>query len=104
MSLFWRRKIGTRERRGCAHNQTFQAGAAKLPGLFSVLRHSGVRALYINEVPRIDVHIVDSAEAPGGMGEPGTSALPPAIVNAIFAATGVRIRKLPIGKVTVKAG
>ena len=62
------------------------------------------RALYINEVPRIDVHIVDSAEAPGGMGEPGTSALPPAIVNAIFAATGVRIRKLPIGKVAVKAG
>ncbi|MGA8433726.1 MAG: molybdopterin cofactor-binding domain-containing protein, partial [Methyloceanibacter sp.] len=62
------------------------------------------RALYINEVPNIDVHIVDSAEAPGGMGEPGTSALPPAIVNAIFAATGVRIRKLPIGKVAVKAG
>jgi isoquinoline 1-oxidoreductase beta subunit len=62
------------------------------------------RALYINEVPSIDVHIVDSAEAPGGMGEPGTSALPPAIVNAIFAATGVRIRKLPIGKVAVKAG
>src|SRR6476660_8094300 len=62
------------------------------------------RALYINEVPNIDVHILDSAEAPGGMGEPGTSALPPAIVNAIFAATGVRIRKLPIGKVAVKAG
>jgi len=62
------------------------------------------RALYINEVPSIDVHIVDSAEAPGGMGEPGTSALPPAIVNAIFAATGVRIRKLPVGKVAPKAG
>jgi isoquinoline 1-oxidoreductase subunit beta len=62
------------------------------------------RALYINEVPSIDVHIVDSDEAPGGMGEPGTSAIFPAVTNAIFAATGLRIRKLPIGKVAVKAG
>jgi isoquinoline 1-oxidoreductase subunit beta len=44
----------------------------------------------------IDVHIVKSNEAPGGMGEPGTSALPPALTNAIFAATGVRLRKLPV--------
>ena len=44
----------------------------------------------------IEVHIVKSNEAPGGMGEPGTSALPPAVTNAIFAATGVRLRKLPI--------
>jgi isoquinoline 1-oxidoreductase beta subunit len=62
------------------------------------------RALHINEVPMIEVYIVDSDEAPGGMGEPGTSALFPAVTNAIFAATGVRIRKLPIGKVAVKAG
>jgi isoquinoline 1-oxidoreductase beta subunit len=50
----------------------------------------------INEIPVIEVHIVKSSEAPGGMGEPGTSALPPAVTNAIFAATGVRLRKLPV--------
>jgi isoquinoline 1-oxidoreductase beta subunit len=54
------------------------------------------QALRITEIPAIDVHIVQSSEAPGGMGEPGTSALPPAVTNAIFAATGVRLRKLPI--------
>jgi len=46
----------------------------------------------------IEVHLVKSAEAPGGIGEPGTSALAPAVTNAIFAATGKRIRKLPIDK------
>jgi isoquinoline 1-oxidoreductase beta subunit len=50
----------------------------------------------INEIPVIEVHVVQSSEAPGGMGEPGTCALPPAVTNAIFAATGVRLRKLPI--------
>ena len=54
------------------------------------------RALRINEMPEIEVHIVRNGEAPGGMGEPGTCALPPAVTNAIFAATGVRLRKLPI--------
>lgn len=59
------------------------------------------RALFINEAPVIEVHVVDSDEAPGGIGEPGTSALFPAVANAVFAATGVRIRKLPIGKVAL---
>ena len=54
------------------------------------------RVLRINEIPVIEVHIVKSSEAPGGMGEPGTSAVPPAVANAIFAATGKRLRKLPI--------
>jgi isoquinoline 1-oxidoreductase subunit beta len=62
------------------------------------------RALYINEVPEIDVHIVDSLEAPGGIGETGTSALPPAVTNAIFAATGVRLRKLPVNGTLLKSG
>ena len=61
------------------------------------------RALRINEIPAIDVHIVKSTEAPGGMGEPGTSALAPAVTNAIFAATGVRLRKLPIDTSKLKA-
>src|SRR5262249_55318693 len=55
------------------------------------------RMLRINEAPLIDVHLVKSTEAPGGVGEPGTSAVIPAVANAIFAATGKRIRKLPIG-------
>jgi isoquinoline 1-oxidoreductase subunit beta len=54
------------------------------------------RALHINEMPLIDVHIVKSNEPPGGMGEPGTSALVPAVFNAVYAATGVRLRKPPI--------
>jgi isoquinoline 1-oxidoreductase beta subunit len=61
------------------------------------------RALYINEVPSIDVQIVQSNEAPGGIGETGTSALAPAVCNAIFAATGVRLRKLPIDTNKLKA-
>jgi isoquinoline 1-oxidoreductase beta subunit len=54
------------------------------------------RVLRINEAPAIDVHLVASAEAPGGIGEPGTSAVMPAVANAIFAATGKRLRKLPV--------
>jgi isoquinoline 1-oxidoreductase subunit beta len=49
------------------------------------------RALRINEIPAIDIHIIDSQEPPGGMGEPG------------FAATGVRLRKLPIDTSKLKA-
>ena len=54
------------------------------------------RMLRINEAPVVEVHIIKSTEAPGGIGEPGTAAVFPAVVNAIFAATGKRIRKLPI--------
>ena len=55
------------------------------------------RVLRINEVPRIEVRLVKSTQAPGGIGEPGTSCLMPALTNAICAATGKRIRKLPVG-------
>jgi isoquinoline 1-oxidoreductase beta subunit len=54
------------------------------------------RVLRIEEAPQITVEIVKSSEAPGGIGEPGTSALMPAVTNAVFAATGVRLKKLPI--------
>ena len=54
------------------------------------------KMLRINEAPVIEVHIVQNSEPPGGMGEPGTSAIPAAMTNAIFAATGKRLRKLPI--------
>jgi isoquinoline 1-oxidoreductase beta subunit len=52
--------------------------------------------LRMHETPPIDVHIVESGEEPGGVGEPGTAALFPAVTNAIFAATGVRLHELPI--------
>jgi isoquinoline 1-oxidoreductase subunit beta len=60
------------------------------------------QVLRINEAPAIEVHIVQSFEPPGGMGEAGTSAIPPAVTNAIFAATGKRLRKLPIDTSALK--
>ena len=57
---------------------------------------SDYRVLRMSETPAIEVHLVKSAEAPGGVGEPGTSAVMPAVTNAVFAATGRRIRKLPV--------
>jgi len=50
----------------------------------------------MNEAPAIEVHIVQSSAPPGGMGEAGTSAIVPAVATAIFAATGKRVRKLPV--------
>lgn len=52
--------------------------------------------LRINEMPVVEVHIVPSQNPPGGVGEPGTPPIAPAVCNAIFAATGKRIRRLPI--------
>ena len=48
----------------------------------------------MNETPPIEVHLVLNSEAPGGIGEPGTAVTAPAMGNAIFAATGKRLRKL----------
>jgi isoquinoline 1-oxidoreductase subunit beta len=58
--------------------------------------------LRMNEAPAIEVHIVQSFEPPGGMGETGTSAIIPAVANAVFAATGRRLRKLPIDTTALK--
>ena len=58
--------------------------------------------LRINEAPAIEVHIVQSSQPPGGMGEAGTSAIVPAVANAIFAATGKRLRKLPVDTAALK--
>jgi isoquinoline 1-oxidoreductase beta subunit len=56
------------------------------------------RLLRLNETPRIDTVIIDSAEDPGGVGEPATALVAPAVCNAIFAATGRRIRSLPLSR------
>jgi isoquinoline 1-oxidoreductase beta subunit len=56
------------------------------------------RVLRISESPRIEVHLIKSSEAPGGIGEPGTSCVMPALTNAVYAATGKRVRKLPVGQ------
>jgi isoquinoline 1-oxidoreductase beta subunit len=54
------------------------------------------QVLRINQAPEIEVHIVPSTEDPSGVGELGAMLLPPAVANAVFAATGVRVRRLPI--------
>jgi isoquinoline 1-oxidoreductase beta subunit len=59
--------------------------------------------LRINEAPVVEVHLVASTEAPGGMGEPATAAIAPAVVNAIFAATEKRLRKLPVDSTQLRA-
>ena len=53
------------------------------------------QVLRMNEMPKVEVHIVPSAANPTGVGEPGVPPLAPALANALFAATGVRLRKLP---------
>jgi isoquinoline 1-oxidoreductase subunit beta len=58
--------------------------------------------LRIDEAPAIEVHIIQNSEPPGGMGECGTSAIVPAVANAIFAATGKRLRKMPIDSAALK--
>ena len=56
------------------------------------------RMLRIDQAPAIEVHLIASDEPPGGIGETGATAAPPAVGNAIYAATGVRLRRLPIDR------
>ena len=60
------------------------------------------QVLRMNEMPKVEVHILPSTEKPGGIGEPGTPPIAPAVTNAIFAATGKRIRTLPIDPAMLK--
>jgi isoquinoline 1-oxidoreductase subunit beta len=70
---------------------TFQNGQAQQAN------YNRYRLLRINETPPIEVHLVPSAQAPTGVGEPGLPPVAPALANAIFALTGERPRKLPLG-------
>jgi isoquinoline 1-oxidoreductase beta subunit len=56
------------------------------------------RMLRIDQVPKIEVHVLKSGEMPGGIGETGVTASAPALRNAIYAATGVALRRLPIDR------
>jgi isoquinoline 1-oxidoreductase beta subunit len=56
------------------------------------------RMLRIDQTPVIEVHLIPSQESPGGIGETGTTAGPPAVRNAIFAASGIALRRLPIDR------
>jgi isoquinoline 1-oxidoreductase beta subunit len=62
------------------------------------------RMLRIDQVPKIEVHVIKSGEAPGGIGETGVTAGPPALRNAILAATGVALRRLPIDRSMISVG
>jgi isoquinoline 1-oxidoreductase beta subunit len=62
------------------------------------------RMLRIDQTPRIDVHVIKSGEAPGGIGETGATAGPPALRNAIYAATGVPLRRLPVDRAMIAGG
>jgi isoquinoline 1-oxidoreductase beta subunit len=59
------------------------------------------RMLRIDQTPRIEVHVIKSGEPPGGIGETGVTAGPPALRNAIYAATGVALRRLPIDRALI---
>jgi isoquinoline 1-oxidoreductase subunit beta len=67
-------------------------------GRVQLSNFNNYRMMRINESPVIDVHLVQNGESPGGLGEPGTSIAAPALANALFAATGARLRSLPIDR------
>jgi isoquinoline 1-oxidoreductase beta subunit len=60
------------------------------------------QVLRMSEVPTVDMHVVHNTEQPGGLGEAGTCCVFPAVGNAIFAATGTRLRKLPVDPARLK--
>lgn len=82
---------------GFALSGTLHSAITLKDGVVEQSNFHDYQVLRINEMPAVEVYIVPSNEKPTGVGEPGVPPLPPALVNAIFAATGKRIRTLPIG-------
>lgn len=62
------------------------------------------RLVRLDEAPAIEVHLIKSGEAPGGIGEPGTTTVQPAVANAIYAATGVHLTRMPIDRALLAKG
>ena len=75
---------------GKGHLLQFEKGAATKRSV------DQYRVLRLDEMPEVTVKIVDSGESLGGIGEPGVPPIAPALVNAVFQATGVRHRSLPL--------
>jgi isoquinoline 1-oxidoreductase beta subunit len=65
-------------------------------GAFAQSNFHDYQVLRMDEVPEVEVHLVPSTEYPTGLGEPGTTTVAPALSNAIFAATGARVRQVPL--------
>ena len=103
-----RNQPGKRRRRGSVSVGSVCNGASA--ALFQELTFENGRlqqtnfhtfpVMRMNECPEIETHIVENNEKSGGIGEPGVPCTAPAIANAVFAATGKRIRKLPVGEQT----
>jgi isoquinoline 1-oxidoreductase beta subunit len=75
---------------------TLWGGVTLVGGRAQQTNFHSYRLLRGNEMPGVDVHLVQSGELPGGIGESAVPPVAPAICNAIFAATGKRLRSLPI--------
>lgn len=67
-------------------------------GIVEQTNFDGYEVLHLDEMPEVEVHILPSKEGPTGVGEPGVPPIGPAVANAVFAATGKRIRLLPMSK------
>jgi CO/xanthine dehydrogenase Mo-binding subunit len=80
---------------------TLTTGIPRLQRLFRVFHQ--VRVLRINEMPQIDIVLIESSEKPGGMGEPAVALIGPAAADALFDATGKRVRRMPLSPGTLRA-
>ena len=88
---------------GFALTAALYGGITLKDGLVEQSNFHDQQLLRINQMPRVEVHILPSAEKPTGIGEPGVPPLAPAVANAIASATGKRVRKLPIQTDALKA-
>jgi isoquinoline 1-oxidoreductase subunit beta len=76
-----------------------------MPLLWAQTNFHQYRVLRLNEMPRVvEVHIVPSTNAPSGVGEPGTPPIAPAVANAVRAATGIKLHKLPFDLAAARSG
>jgi isoquinoline 1-oxidoreductase beta subunit len=73
-------------------------------GVCQQSNYNNYHVLRMNEMPAVEVFIMENGEAPGGVGEAGLPPVAPALGNAIFAACGVRLRNLPIDLTTLTKG
>jgi isoquinoline 1-oxidoreductase beta subunit len=80
---------------------TLTTGIPRFQRLFGVFHQ--VRMLRMKEMPQIDVVLLESSEKPGGMGEPAVALIGPAVANALFDATGKRVRRMPLSPGTLRA-